>query len=369
MIDVILVSDKLSLSFFRSAFLNCCLPVIMIEIIVVCIIIIAILVSMLRDAKNQISVLKPKLEAAEKESSDVKRKTGFSSKKQYDHDQFKSIGVLFSVKNGERKESEYYIERGDCFLYKDYAHDVISERYERDLDDKGRCIAEWRHTECDNEDEDEDVDTDHWSWEPSGMILKTEYEYGDANSSNPTKTLFYDQNDDLEAWLDCLLDENGRDLAYIRHRTHLKVKHIKDIGYYERNANGDLLNHYEKSTSDWSYNLEDIPSKFKEVFKDANPYYEYLEEKDFEDGVGEYSSKARCIRAVKENENGSLTQSFERRGRNGASLEKATHYFPNEDNALVTVTIDESSPRLNVHLDFTKDHKRLISEYKDVTTK
>lgn len=310
----------------------------MIELLTASIVVAGVLGYMLYESKNQILLLEKNLLRSKKDLSETQNSIVISQ----DDLRKKTIAVYWLLQRDEKSETGYYVERdpsGDN-------HDSITERYERTLDCKGRCLTEWRHTDC------------------HGMILKTEYEYADNNSDEPTKQTYYDEDGAVDVWIESLLDNEGRTLAYIRHR---EANSKKDIGFYERDSEGILRKVFERAFVEWAHSLEDIPSKYHSVF-DASPIaeYKYIENSRFNPKSPPVLTQIKRGSRIEEivQFHRSTSQILET-DYNG--LKKATHYFPSEEKAMITIIIGQNSPCVEVNIDLTFDHQQLISQFIDTT--
>ena len=321
----------------------------MTEILIFSLIVAAILGYSLYEAKRRISTLEQALKGSEEMITKAKQRTNEAEQRTIvSQDDLKKqvVAIYWQFQRDANHETGLYVERDPTFEN----HDCVTERYERELDDFGRCTTEWRHTDCED------------------MILRSEHQYSEGPSEESIRDVYYDEQGAKEIWIDTLLDKNGRAAAYIRNRC---FNDLKDVVLYERDSDGILRKQFERNFVKWPYSIEDVPTKFHAEFPSGDSTttkYEYLE-------VTPANPKLppelyRIERGSNEKEikqhDGSPCQIIET---DSDGLKSATHYFPNEQDAAVTVIIRRGIPPVEVQIDLTKNLRAAAEKFIDVTAK
>lgn len=308
----------------------------MTEILTFSLIIAAMLGYSLYEAKRRLSTLEQALKDAEKQIFEARRRTVISEndlKRQ-------AIAIYWRFRRNDHHETGLYVER-DPTGERD---DCVTERYERKLDDFGRCTTEWRHTDCQD------------------MILRAEYQYADGPSDDPIREVYYDEHGRKEVWIDALLDEKGRTLAYIRNR---RFNELKDVVLYERDSHGLIRKQFERDYVNWPYSLEDVPTRFHMEFPTGEPSiteYGYLE---VDPPELKRIKRGSNIKEIMQH-NGFPRQILET---DYDGLKSVSHYFTNEADAAVTVIIRRGIPPVEVQIDLTKNLHAMAERFIDVTAK
>jgi len=264
------------------------------------------------------------------------------------------LAVYWLLKRDQHRETGFYVERDPTGINRD----AITERYEREMDDFGRCLREWRHTERRSR---------------GSMRLRADYVYPNSHTKNPCREVYYDERGVKDVWVDALIDDGGVMLGYIRSRRHNSTK---DVVLYEYDSAGILRKEYSCEGTPWPYGIEDIPSKFHAFVQTGLcTIFEY----DYFEGDEGYfrgfpqTASVPLLKAVKssrgkkiyEHSDNCVSQIFEE---DFEGLRQATHFFPNQDNAVITVMIRRGRPSVEVHVDLTKDHGAAISGFIDTTS-
>lgn len=314
----------------------------MTELLTFSLIIAAILGYSLYEAKRRISTLEQAIKESEKKVAEANQRTVISE----DDLKKRAIAIYWRFQRDPHHETGLYVERDPT----GENHDCVTERYERELDDFGRCTTEWRHTDCED------------------MILRSEYQYPDGPSEEPIREIYYDEHGAKEVWIDALLDEKGRTQAYIRSR---RFNDLKDVVLFERDSTGILRRQFERSHVKWPYSVEDVPTKFHSEFPTGEPStteYDYFEVTPPNPKFPPELQRIKRGSNIKEIEqhNGSPRQIVET---DYDGLKSATHYFANEDDAAVTVIIRRGMPPVEVQIDLAKNQLATAEKFIDVTAK
>jgi hypothetical protein len=258
----------------------------------------------------------------------------------------RTIAVYWKLRTDDRHETGLYVERDPT----GENHDCITERYERELDEFGRCVREWKHTDC------------------HGMILRSEYEYPEGPTDEPLREIYFDEHGAKEIWIDVLLDGGGRTIAYIRNR---RSNELKDVALYERDPSGVLRKKFECGGVMWPHSLKDVPAKFHSELPPGGSFvteYSYTESTPPNPKFPPRLHQIKRGSNIKEIElhNGSPRQILETAfGR----VKEATHFFPNQDSAVLTVILRRNTPRVEVQIDLTRSHHDAVKCFVDVTAK
>lgn len=314
----------------------------MIEILTFSVILSVILGYSLYEAKRRITQLEHSLKDSEKMVTEGGRRTVISD----DDLKKRAIAIYWKLAADYRHETGLYVERDPT----GENHDCVTERYERELDEFGRCVREWRHTDCDN------------------MILRSEYEYPEGPTNESLREIYFDEHGTKEVWIDALLDGSGRTTGYIRNR---RFNDLKDVALYERDPDGVLRKTFERSGVRWPHSLEDVPAKFHSEFPPGEPS---VTEYGYSEVTPPNPKFPPALHSIKrgsnikeiEQHNGSPRQVLET---DFDGFKQATHYFPNKDAAVVTVIVRRGIPPVEVQIDLTRSHQEAVKCFVDVTAK
>lgn len=200
------------------------------------------------------------------------------------------------------------------------------------------------------------------------MILRSEFEYPEGPTDESLREVYFDEHGIKEVWIDVLLDDAGRTIAYIRNR---RFNDLKDVALYERDSDGVLRKTFERSGVRWPHSLADVPAKFHSEFPPGEPSvaeYSYFEVTPPNPKFPPELQRIKRGSNIKEfaQHGGSPRQIFEF---DYDGFRQATHYFPNEDAALVTVMVRRGAPPIEVQIDLTRSHEEAVRSFMDVTAK
>lgn len=288
-------------------------------------------------AKEEVSQLKAVL----KDINDIQHKAINTAIITSDNLITRKIALYWTFRKTTLSETVICVERDPT----GNSPDTITHRYERELDDQGRCISESHYTQ-------------------SGLIQRSIYDYGTLNAKEPTHISHYDGEGKKEVWADVLQDDKGRPLAYLRYR---ECNNLRDIGLYEYDDLGRLAKSYEAGYLDWPYTLSDIPGRFHQCIpndKCRTINYEYP-------ASSSGKTLSQAIRATQ----GNVIQNFlyqENSIRQISELESGnvnsvTHYIPSEHSPALSIVVGHGAEPITIHINLTIDHVKELQNMRNQT--